>query len=109
LLTSFDAIADAVLLVPKYTARKVKKVVTTTADDVARNQAAHAKFAAKRQALHVSPEEPFALLDQSSPGKEISPGIYQIEVTVPRQQTAWRGMLLLLPSKSAARTYHKGA
>ena len=84
---------------PKYTARKVKKVVTTTADDIARNQAAHAKFAAERQALQMSPEEPFALLNQSSPGTEISPGIYQKEVTVPRQQAAWRGMLLLLPSK----------
>jgi len=84
-------------------------MVTTTAEDIARTQAAHAKSAAERQALHMSPEEPFALHNQSSPGKEISPGIYQIEVTVPRQQTAWRGMLLLLPSKSAARTYHKGA
>ena len=97
------------MLVPKYTARKVKKVVTTTAGDIARNRAAHAKFAAERQALHMSPEQPFALLNQSIPGKEISPGIYQKEVTVPCQQAAWRGLLLLLPSKSVASTYQRGA
>ena len=95
---------------PKYTARQVKKVVTITADDIARNEAAHAKFMAERQALHMSPEGPFALLDQSSPGKEISPGIYQKEVTVPCQQAAWRGMLLLLlPSESVASTRHREA
>jgi hypothetical protein len=97
------------LLVPKYTARKVTKVVTTTADDIARDQAAQAKFAAERQALHMSPEEPFALLGQSSPGEEVSPGINQKEVTVTQQQAAWRGMLLLLPSKSVASTYQRGA
>ncbi|DBB17075.1 TPA: hypothetical protein ACH3X3_014160 [Trebouxia sp. C0006] len=81
---------DAALLVPKYTARMVTKVVTTTADDIARDQAAQAKFAAERQALHMSPEEPFALLGQSSPGEEVSPGIHQKEVTVTQQQAAWR-------------------
>ena len=97
------------MLVPKYTARKVTQVVTTTAEDIARDQAAHAKSAAERQALHMSPEEPFALHNQSSPGKEISPGIYQKEVTVPHQQAAWRGVLLLLPSKSVPCIHHKHA
>ncbi|KAL0045377.1 hypothetical protein WJX82_005330 [Trebouxia sp. C0006] len=59
-------------------------------DDIARDQAAQAKFAAERQALHMSPEEPFALLGQSSPGEEVSPGIHQKEVTVTQQQAAWR-------------------
>lgn len=84
-------------------------MVTTTADDIARDQAAQAKFTAERQALHMSPEEPFALLGESSPGKEISPGIYQKEVTVLQQQAAWRSMLLLLPSECVAKCMMKHA